>query len=587
MIEELKSKTKLIEERNISLEEKAKEMQKLFDSLSNRHQDSLSLIERKEKELTELNEKNITLTRTNDELEDSLARTREKVEKGRGSTFAEVKAYIEENSRLRTQIAQLKEQLSENNVKVRVQEEEVEQARGNIEQLLIEKEDMNHELQKLRQKVAELSIINTKFQDEASEILANKASLLHTASDKLENTEKLILNLRNQIKENEKEKQRLIKKFESTDEVKVSWEKQNAELIQIISQKEREVIESNNRAAEISEKSKTMARNLEESLAMYKLTKADLEQVQSEHEKAKNTIQSAAIDIQRIIPTLTTFSETYKHLIESSDGTGLGSPKVIDIINKIEELSIPLRSQGQNRNLGAQSIDEATRLMAELVKTVLEDFELNLRKAIDMRQELRIAKQRIQTLERKCYFLNNDEVELRERHHELRREFDQLQDKKSTISREKADIYLREEKVERENQQLRIELNRVTQAYEELVRELDNFQHKKREPLDHKDLSTLHDLEGRSVSYWKQKYAVLAKEKQNLSAVLENVINLVSSAEAKKTIHEIMKVVLDLSLIHISEPTRLLSISYAVFCLKKKNIKANYLIIIFLHRYLT
>eukprot|EP00658_Telonema_sp_P-2_P067823 TRINITY_DN5675_c0_g1_i2.p2 TRINITY_DN5675_c0_g1~~TRINITY_DN5675_c0_g1_i2.p2 ORF type:complete len:107 (-),score=31.52 TRINITY_DN5675_c0_g1_i2:19-339(-) len=30
------------------------------------------------------------------------------------------------------------------------------------------------------------------------------------------------------------------------------------------------------------------------------------------------------------------------------------------------------------------------------------------------------------------------------------------------------------------------------------------------------------------------------------------------------------KVINDLSLIHISEPTRLLSISYAVFCLKKK-----------------
>src|SRR5678815_476164 len=30
------------------------------------------------------------------------------------------------------------------------------------------------------------------------------------------------------------------------------------------------------------------------------------------------------------------------------------------------------------------------------------------------------------------------------------------------------------------------------------------------------------------------------------------------------------KCVIDLSLIHISEPTRLLSISYAVFCLKKK-----------------
>eukprot|EP00658_Telonema_sp_P-2_P081677 TRINITY_DN844_c0_g1_i4.p2 TRINITY_DN844_c0_g1~~TRINITY_DN844_c0_g1_i4.p2 ORF type:complete len:182 (-),score=53.76 TRINITY_DN844_c0_g1_i4:30-575(-) len=32
---------------------------------------------------------------------------------------------------------------------------------------------------------------------------------------------------------------------------------------------------------------------------------------------------------------------------------------------------------------------------------------------------------------------------------------------------------------------------------------------------------------------------------------------------------------LDLSLIHISEPTRLLSISYAVFCLKKKKKKKN------------
>eukprot|EP00658_Telonema_sp_P-2_P014936 TRINITY_DN15702_c0_g1_i1.p1 TRINITY_DN15702_c0_g1~~TRINITY_DN15702_c0_g1_i1.p1 ORF type:complete len:131 (+),score=7.06 TRINITY_DN15702_c0_g1_i1:350-742(+) len=30
-------------------------------------------------------------------------------------------------------------------------------------------------------------------------------------------------------------------------------------------------------------------------------------------------------------------------------------------------------------------------------------------------------------------------------------------------------------------------------------------------------------------------------------------------------------IILTLSLIHISEPTRLLSISYAVFCLKKKN----------------
>ena len=33
-----------------------------------------------------------------------------------------------------------------------------------------------------------------------------------------------------------------------------------------------------------------------------------------------------------------------------------------------------------------------------------------------------------------------------------------------------------------------------------------------------------------------------------------------------------------LSLIHISEPTRLLSISYAVFCLKKKNNITNKII---------
>mgnify|MGYP007068836571 CR=1 FL=1 len=32
-----------------------------------------------------------------------------------------------------------------------------------------------------------------------------------------------------------------------------------------------------------------------------------------------------------------------------------------------------------------------------------------------------------------------------------------------------------------------------------------------------------------------------------------------------------MRTLVTLSLIHISEPTRLLSISYAVFCLKKKN----------------
>src|SRR5678816_2416534 len=38
------------------------------------------------------------------------------------------------------------------------------------------------------------------------------------------------------------------------------------------------------------------------------------------------------------------------------------------------------------------------------------------------------------------------------------------------------------------------------------------------------------------------------------------------------------RAVIVLSLIHISEPTRLLSISYAVFCLKKKNKKIKKLI---------
>eukprot|EP00658_Telonema_sp_P-2_P074341 TRINITY_DN63541_c0_g1_i1.p1 TRINITY_DN63541_c0_g1~~TRINITY_DN63541_c0_g1_i1.p1 ORF type:complete len:143 (-),score=26.77 TRINITY_DN63541_c0_g1_i1:101-529(-) len=43
----------------------------------------------------------------------------------------------------------------------------------------------------------------------------------------------------------------------------------------------------------------------------------------------------------------------------------------------------------------------------------------------------------------------------------------------------------------------------------------------------------------------------------------------------RRTIHAVQNAylaILTLSLIHISEPTRLLSISYAVFCLKKKKI---------------
>ena len=50
---------------------------------------------------------------------------------------------------------------------------------------------------------------------------------------------------------------------------------------------------------------------------------------------------------------------------------------------------------------------------------------------------------------------------------------------------------------------------------------------------------------------------------------------LPSDASVSLTKHLKLKIPLlssamDLSLIHISEPTRLLSISYAVFCLKKK-----------------
>src|SRR5674536_353302 len=41
-------------------------------------------------------------------------------------------------------------------------------------------------------------------------------------------------------------------------------------------------------------------------------------------------------------------------------------------------------------------------------------------------------------------------------------------------------------------------------------------------------------------------------------------------AETRKMLEKQGVTVLTLSLIHISEPTRLLSISYAVFCLKKK-----------------
>src|SRR5678815_4714831 len=49
-----------------------------------------------------------------------------------------------------------------------------------------------------------------------------------------------------------------------------------------------------------------------------------------------------------------------------------------------------------------------------------------------------------------------------------------------------------------------------------------------------------------------------------------SVTDLTASARGTTFLFPKTRTVLDLSLIHISEPTRLLSISYAVFCLKKK-----------------
>ena len=52
----------------------------------------------------------------------------------------------------------------------------------------------------------------------------------------------------------------------------------------------------------------------------------------------------------------------------------------------------------------------------------------------------------------------------------------------------------------------------------------------------------------------------------------ENTRNKIAE-NGKKLADQFKRKVKELSLIHISEPTRLLSISYAVFCLKKKKKK--------------
>ena len=80
-----------------------------------------------------------------------------------------------------------------------------------------------------------------------------------------------------------------------------------------------------------------------------------------------------------------------------------------------------------------------------------------------------------------------------------------------------------------------------------------------------------------SIPKLAKHYRIQLDKRGNLIAVD------ISAASAKTRLCKIRnkttvrggRVQLNLSLIHISEPTRLLSISYAVFCLKKKNKKQN------------
>eukprot|EP00658_Telonema_sp_P-2_P053515 TRINITY_DN42082_c0_g1_i1.p1 TRINITY_DN42082_c0_g1~~TRINITY_DN42082_c0_g1_i1.p1 ORF type:complete len:121 (+),score=33.65 TRINITY_DN42082_c0_g1_i1:101-463(+) len=75
--------------------------------------------------------------------------------------------------------------------------------------------------------------------------------------------------------------------------------------------------------------------------------------------------------------------------------------------------------------------------------------------------------------------------------------------------------------------------------------------------------------------YWRQRGAIV---------VLDRYFTANFGHQASKYTDETdrinaIKTLSTLSLIHISEPTRLLSISYAVFCLKKKNHNIYYHIV--------
>src|SRR5664279_1018513 len=76
----------------------------------------------------------------------------------------------------------------------------------------------------------------------------------------------------------------------------------------------------------------------------------------------------------------------------------------------------------------------------------------------------------------------------------------------------------------------------------------------------------------------RNEAAVLrSKLEKSLNAMQENLEHDIAKktqeevfAVARKTLKDLSSMSLELSLIHISEPTRRTPISYAVFCLKKK-----------------
>src|SRR5678815_5961394 len=76
---------------------------------------------------------------------------------------------------------------------------------------------------------------------------------------------------------------------------------------------------------------------------------------------------------------------------------------------------------------------------------------------------------------------------------------------------------------------------------------------------------------GLKINPGKSKVLVFEEEESVEEEVLEVRVGGVVLEEVK--VFRYLGMELGLSLIHISEPTRLLSISYAVFCLKKKKKK--------------